>query len=98
MSNTHTDGPWELHTGPEGAVISAHGVTIAIIPKDSPTWRANARILRAAFGMSEALETIEARIMGVFDHPLLEAYGPLGRTNEDVLGITQAAIGETRHE
>lgn len=41
---------------------------------------------------STAIEAIRARIDGEFDHPALQAYGPLSDTFSDVIRIAEDAI------
>lgn len=51
-----------------------------------------AAILTQRAALLAALEAIEARTEGVFDHPALVAYGPLGTVGGDCLNIARAAI------
>ena len=54
---------------------------------------ADARLMAAAPKMLRALEAVEARIHGVYDHPALMEYGPLHTdSDKDVLRIAEEAI------
>ena len=43
-----------------------------------------------------ALEAVEARINGVFDHPALLEYGPLSNCNNDCRNIARAALAKAK--
>ena len=84
----HTEGPWSLDFGDDGAVVYKEGVaTIANIPDDLQASSANARLIVEAPALLAALEGIVASMDGIMD---AIAWSNIQAGDDDFYALTQA--------
>lgn len=97
----HTEGPWSLDFGDDGAVVYKEGVAaIANIPDDLQSSRANARLIAAAPELLAALEEANTLLTYCADS---EPMGDANKGNvwdfervENAIQAARAAIARAR--
>ena len=102
-TSKHTPGPWVVSDdGDITLIIHApkDEVDIARMSNDCEMFseiRANAHLIAATPAMYKALQAIEARLQGNFDHPALIMHGMLTHDRAaDVLRFARAAIAQAK--
>ena len=71
----HTEGPWSLDFGDDGAVVYKEGVaTIANIPDDLQASSANARLIVEAPALLAALEAVAEQLSDLLSRYNSEDY------------------------
>jgi len=99
MSVSHTPKPWsKVFLNGHWHIVGVYGrIEIAKVSayKNRERSKVNSDLIVAAPDLLDALEAIQARINGEFDHPALVAYGPLHET-QDIIRICAKVLAKVK--